>query len=658
MGMSQINRVVLSNPKSIKLSSTESLNVVVQVDEFRVNNFTDFSQDSVSICSLSEDKLVIAWESSIQDGNGYGVYTTIVDASTGMNLTREFRINHHTIGYQQYPEVCALSEDSFAVTWLSANQDPDGSTGVYATVVNATTGTNSTKEVRVNDYINDTQWSQDICALSNNKFVIVWQSEGQDLNNSYGIYAKVFDATTGMNLTGEFQINNPLDYDQKSPSICALGRDKFAVAWSSANQDPDGSTGVYATVVNATTGNNVTAEFRANYYFNNSQAVPSICSLSEDILAITWSGDEIGPSTDYDIFARIFNASTGANITTEFRVNHYYNDIQWYSSISALTEDSLIITWESSIQDGDGYGVYATVFDASTGMNITAEFRVNNYTDGSQRLPSIASLSEDRVAIAWQSREKTGLSLDIYSRVFFLNSAPEISNPSPYDGQSEVDLNTILEIDISDANGQNLTVYFYDNSSGTPNLLETDSIQDGGASKASFNWNGLSFDTLYRWFVKVSDGLVNTTSDEWQFNTETNSPPSINAESPSNGATNIGLYPELRINVSDANGQDLTIRFYDNSSGTPFALGFETISSSESEVVSLTWSDLDYNTEYKWYVVVSDGLVSTTSAQFSFITKEEDIIIPSFLPMIFLPLTVMTVLIAGIYISRKKTKDA
>ncbi|MBD3214240.1 MAG: hypothetical protein GF311_16640 [Candidatus Lokiarchaeota archaeon] len=508
---------------------------------------------------MSDDKLVIVWESNHQDGDGYGIYATIIDASTGMNITREFRVNNYSDRLQQHPEVCALSEDSFAVTWSSSNQDPDGTMGIYMSIFSATTAKNITAESRVNDFINYSQSSSKICALSNNKFVIVWQSQGQNLDSSYGIYAKVFDSMTGVNLTGEFQINNPLNYDQKSPSICALAKDKFAVTWSSENQDPDGTYGVYATVVNATTGFNITSEFRANYYTDNGQASSSICSLSEDILAITWYGDEIGPSTDFDIFARVFNASTGENITQEFRVNHFGNGKQWFPSICSLSDDFFIISWGSEGQDPDGsYGVYATVFSATMGTNITAEFRVNNYTDDAQRMPSIASLSEDRVAFAWASEgQDPDGSYGVYSRVFFFNSAPEITNPGPYHGQSEVDLN-----------------------------------------------------------------------------------------------------PTLQLNVSDANGQDLTVRFYDNTSGTPSALGFETVSGGESEVVSLTWSDLDYNTEYKWYVLVSDGLVSTTSAQFSFTTKEEGIIIPSFLPMIFLPLTAMTVFIAGIYISRKKTKDA
>ncbi|TXT63969.1 MAG: exported protein of unknown function [Promethearchaeota archaeon] len=602
MGMSQINKMELPNPKSIKLSSTESLSVVVQVDEFRVNSFTDFSQSGASISSLSDEKLVIVWQSNLQDGFGLGVYATIINASTGMNLTKEFRINQHTDGLQQVPKVCALSEDSFAVAWASSTQDPDGSLGVYMSFFNATTTQNITSETRVNDFINFSQSSPEICALSNNKLVVVWTSQSQDPDNSGGIYAKIFDTLTGINITKEFRINDYYQDNQANPSLCALSEDSFAVAWSSQNQDPDNSVGVYASVFNATTGN---------------------------------------------------------NITQEVRINHYSNDLQWYPSVGALSEDTFIISWQSEGQDPDGsYGIYATVFDKTEMTNQTIEFRVNKYTNDDQKSPSIASLSEDRVAIAWESQgQDPDGSYGVYSRVFFFNSPPEITNPSPSNGATNVDLNPTLEVDVSDANGHDLMIYFYDNSSDNPNLLGMDNIMDGGPSKASFDWNGLSYDTQYRWFVNVSDGLENTTSDEWQFTTIPNTPPSVGAESPSNGATNVDLNPILRVSVSDVNGQDLIIHFYDNTSGTPFALGFETVSSSEPEVVSLTWSDLEYNTEYKWFVNVSDGLVNTVSAQFSFTTKEEDMYIPGFLPMVFLPLTATIILIAGIYISRQMNKN-
>jgi hypothetical protein len=461
---------------------------------------TSDNQAESSICALSEDSFAAVWENANQEGPYDEIFACAFNATTKVNITKEFHVNDYTNDYQTFPTICALSEDTVAIAWESEGQDVDNSEGIYAKVFNITTGLNTTAEIQVNNYYASRQEKPSICALSKDKFVVAWSSLTQDPDGSVGTYARVFNATNGMNLTPDLMVNSYYQGNQIEPSICALSEDKFAVAWTSQAQDPDGSYGIYARVFNATNGVNMTSEFRVNYYFDNNQGSPSICSLTEDILAIAWYGDEIGPNTEHDIFAR--------------------------------------------------------VFDATNRMNITRELVVNNHTENYQQYPAICPLAEDSFAVTWQSDAQDGSDYDVYGCVFFLNSAPEVFNPRP-----------------------------------------------------------------------------------------------------SNGNTNVDLNPILRVSVSDVNGQDLIIHFYDNTSGTPFALGFETVSSSEPEVVSLTWSDLEYNTEYKWFVNVSDGLVNTVSAQFSFTTKEEGMNIPGFLPMVFLPLTATIVLIAGIYISRQKTKN-
>ncbi|NOZ02163.1 MAG: hypothetical protein GXP54_09775, partial [Deltaproteobacteria bacterium] len=56
----------------------------------------------------------------------------------------------------------------------------------------------------------------------------------------------------------------------------------------------------------------------------------------------------------------------------------------------------------SDFQDGDGDGVFARRFE-SDGTPAGQEFQVNIYTTGSQKLPSAAGTSDDRIVIVWQS---------------------------------------------------------------------------------------------------------------------------------------------------------------------------------------------------------------------------------------------------------------
>ena len=61
------------------------------------------------------------------------MYASVFDATTGKNITREFRVNNYTLDGQEYPSVCALSSETFAVAWQSWWQDLSGY-GVYASV--------------------------------------------------------------------------------------------------------------------------------------------------------------------------------------------------------------------------------------------------------------------------------------------------------------------------------------------------------------------------------------------------------------------------------------------------------------------------------------------------------------------------------------------
>ena len=386
---------------SVKTSSNEAFPRIL--DETQVNYYTTSWQTYPSICALSSETFAVAWFSAGQDSASNGVYARVFDATTGNNITREFRVNHHSPSSQDAPSICALSSETFAVAWFSWQQDPDGSKGVYARVFDATTGNNITREFRVNHNTTSDQTFPSICALSSDKFVVVWESWQQDPDGTCGVYARVFDATTGNNITREFRVNHHIPDTQKLPSVCALSSNTFAVAWQSWQQDGNND-GVYARVFDATTGNNITRELQVNHYTPINQNNPSICKLTSNTFAVAWESLGQDPDASAGVYANVFNATTGNNITNEFRLNNHIINNQGEPSICKLTSDTFAVAWQSFGQDPDGsYGVYSSVFNATTGNNITREFRINHNTTSDQTYPSICALSSDTYAVAWQS---------------------------------------------------------------------------------------------------------------------------------------------------------------------------------------------------------------------------------------------------------------
>ena len=328
-------------------------------------------------------------------------------------------VNNYTGGYQFFPDICALTDEIFVITWNGYGESDDN--GVYARVFNATSGNNITSEFRVNNHTTGSQIYPSICALSNETFAIAWHGNGT--SDDAGIYARVFNATSGNNISSEILVNNYTTNNQQHASICALSNEKFAVAWYGVGESDYGT---YARVFNATSGNNITSEFRVNNYTTGTQIYPSICALSNDIIAVAWEGE--GESDNNGVYVRIFNATTSENLTSEFRVNDQTVDGQEAPSICALSNKTLAITWTSINQDGSDHGIYARIINMTTGIVLSQEFRVNHYILGRQTKPSICALSRNVFAISWESSAQDGSEYGIYTTIINITSGIKMSS--------------------------------------------------------------------------------------------------------------------------------------------------------------------------------------------------------------------------------------
>jgi hypothetical protein len=90
------------------------------------------------------------------------------------------------------------------------------------------------------------------------------------------------------------------------------------------------------------------------------------------------------------------------------------------------------------------------------------------------------------------------------------------SNPSPPDGSHFADTNTVLEVDVSDPDGDSMDVTFYDASDDS--VIDIDyGVPSGGT--ATVTWSGLANGALYSWYVIAEDIDGSIQSDTWSFTT-------------------------------------------------------------------------------------------------------------------------------------------
>ncbi|MBH0185043.1 MAG: calcium-binding protein, partial [Nitrospira sp.] len=103
--------------------------------EVLVNSTTAGDQEDSAVAALADGGYVVTWESDGQDGDNEGTYLQRYDAD-GDQVGGEVRVNRTTVGDQQDSAVTALADGGYAVTWESSGQDGDGY-GIYVQRYNA-----------------------------------------------------------------------------------------------------------------------------------------------------------------------------------------------------------------------------------------------------------------------------------------------------------------------------------------------------------------------------------------------------------------------------------------------------------------------------------------------------------------------------------------
>ncbi len=193
----------------------------------------------------------------------------------------------------------------------------------------------------------------------------------------------------------------------------------YVVTWSSYNQDGDGW-GVYAQRY-ASDGTPQGGETRVNTATANHQIYSSVSAIDGGGYVVTWSSSN-QDGDGYGVYAQRY-ASDGTPQGGETRVNTTTANHQIYSSVSAIDGGGYVVTWSSSNQDGDGNGVYAQRY-ASDGTPQGGETRVNATTANTQDYSSVSAIDGGYV-VTWSSSGQDGDGLGVYAQRYASDGTPQ-----------------------------------------------------------------------------------------------------------------------------------------------------------------------------------------------------------------------------------------
>ncbi|MHA1472422.1 MAG: hypothetical protein ACTSQW_04910, partial [Promethearchaeota archaeon] len=158
------------------------------------------------------------------------------------------------------------------------------------------------------------------------------------------------------------------------------------------------------------------------------------------------------------------------------------------------------------------------------------------------------------------------------------------------------------------------------------------------------------------------DGLSVHQSATWSFTTdiyELNRPPNAPTNpTPNDGATGVGDDPTLSIDVSDDDGDTLTVTFYNATDNSE--LGSDTVTGGNG-TASITWSGVTSEMVCLWYVIADDGKSATQSSTCTFTTYDPStpppgIPLPGLIPFGLIVIGTTGILSVITHLRRKRLK--
>jgi hypothetical protein len=216
--------------------------------ELLVNTATAGSQFSQQIAALSNGGFVVTWsDQSLGAGGATGdssddAVKAQVFLADGTRVGSEIRVNTATLNEQTVPQIVALSDGGFVVTWRDLSLGVGGATGdISAHAVKAQAflgdGTPVGSEVLVNSATASSQSAPQITALLNGGFVVTWSDSSLGVGGATGdssnsaVKAQVFvivdldlpaPPSAGNDGDGNFLFDTPF-YLRENPDVEQAG---------------------------------------------------------------------------------------------------------------------------------------------------------------------------------------------------------------------------------------------------------------------------------------------------------------------------------------------------------------------------------------------------------------------------------------------------
>src|SRR5688572_6016662 len=195
--------------------------------EFTANDVLTGAQSQPGVAFSPSGEVIVVWASQGQDGDSWGIFGRRF-TSMGEPLGVGFQINTFTAGSQSGPQIATDGSGRFVVVWQSPGQDGSGG-GIFGQRFDAR-GARIGNEFRVNEATTGDQIEQRIAADEAGDFLVVWHDR-QGFPSRTKVLARRFDAAAG-SFQPEMVISEQPDTDQLFPAAALDAAGRGVVVWS------------------------------------------------------------------------------------------------------------------------------------------------------------------------------------------------------------------------------------------------------------------------------------------------------------------------------------------------------------------------------------------------------------------------------------------
>jgi hypothetical protein len=306
--------------------------------------------------------------------------------------------------------VTYLPTGNLFYTYSAETQNNDGQE-VFGRILTPE-GEEVTEEELVNERSQDDQIESASAALADGTTLVVYTAFGNPEGDETDIMGRLYNAD-GTPAGDEFIITEITRGFQAEPAVATLGGEKFVVVFQTDSQEFDNSgTGVSAIIFDRN-GEVEVDEFPVNDATNRFQKSAKVAELADGNFVVLWQTDE---AFQTDIRAKIFEPD-GSPVGGEIDVNVLTAGRQDDVDV-AVTQNGFVVSWTSTEPTPDDPSIDSirlAAFDLDgapvalpqqANPNLpavmAAEFQVNDEIEGSQHFASVVGLTDGRSVVSYR----------------------------------------------------------------------------------------------------------------------------------------------------------------------------------------------------------------------------------------------------------------